>query len=69
MRYGGEHRSETRSRIVQSAAREMRGKGPDRVGVAAVMAEIFVTSSIQILQQAWTEHQRDAVATLPAPAK
>ncbi|CAA2104674.1 MULTISPECIES: hypothetical protein [Methylobacterium] len=41
---------------------------PDLI-VAAVMAEIFVTSSIQILQQAWTEHQRDAVATLPAPAK
>ena len=41
---------------------------PDLI-VAAVMAGIFLTSSFQILRQAWAEHREGAVATLPAPAE
>ena len=41
---------------------------PDLV-VAAVMAGIFLTSSVQILRQAWAEHQEGILATHPAPAE
>jgi Co/Zn/Cd efflux system component len=42
---------------------------PD-LGVAALMAGVFLTSSIQILRQAWSEHRRgDAAATGDAPSR
>ncbi|GEP01553.1 cation transporter [Methylobacterium haplocladii] len=41
---------------------------PDLI-VAAVMAGIFLTSSVQILRQAWAEHRQGTVATSPAPAE
>ncbi|GLS45866.1 cation transporter [Methylobacterium brachythecii] len=41
---------------------------PDLI-VAAVMAGIFLTSSVQILRQAWAEHREGTVATFSAPAK
>ncbi|GEO97865.1 cation transporter [Methylobacterium haplocladii] len=41
---------------------------PD-LAVAAVMAGIFLTSSVQILRQAWAEHREGAVAMRPAPAE
>ena len=41
---------------------------PDLI-VAAVMAGIFLTSSVQILRQAWAEHREGTVATSPAPAE
>jgi TetR/AcrR family transcriptional regulator, transcriptional repressor for nem operon len=43
VRYGREHKSESRSRIVESAAREFRIKGPDKVGVADVMSGAGLT--------------------------
>ena len=41
---------------------------PDLI-VAAVMAGIFLTSSVQILRQAWAEHREGTVATSHAPAE
>jgi len=41
---------------------------PDLV-VAAVMAGIFLTSSVQILRQAWAEHREGTVVIRPAPAE
>lgn len=43
MRYAREHKAESRLKIVQSAARDIRLKGPDRVGVAEVMASAGLT--------------------------
>ncbi len=43
MRYGGEHKAETRAKIVRAAAREIRGKGPRQVGVADVMGVAGLT--------------------------
>lgn len=43
MRYGREHKAQSRIRIVQSAAREIRIKGPEKVGVAEVMASAGLT--------------------------
>lgn len=43
MRYGSEHRSETKSRILKLAAREIRRKGPDKVSVADIMAGAGLT--------------------------
>ena len=43
MRYGSEHKAETRARIVGLAARQIRLKGPDRVAVAEVMAGAGLT--------------------------
>lgn len=40
---------------------------PDLI-VAAVMAGIFLTSSVQILRQAWAEYRDGAVVARPAPA-
>ena len=33
------------------------------------MAGIFLTSSVQILRQAWAEYREGTVATHPAPAE
>jgi TetR/AcrR family transcriptional repressor of nem operon len=38
MRYGTEHKSQTRDKILRIAARELRAKGPAHVAVADVMA-------------------------------
>ena len=43
MRYSNEHKAETRQRVLKEAAREIRAKGPDGVGVAGVMARAGLT--------------------------
>jgi TetR/AcrR family transcriptional repressor of nem operon len=43
VRYSSEHRQQTRERIVQEAAREVRAKGPDGVAIAGVMARAGLT--------------------------
>jgi TetR/AcrR family transcriptional repressor of nem operon len=43
MRYAAEHKQKTRAKVLQVAARAIREDGPDRVGVAAVMAEAGLT--------------------------
>ena len=43
MRYTDQHKPQTRSRIVTAAARQIRMKGPDQLGVAAVMADAGLT--------------------------
>ncbi len=43
MRYGAEHKAETRHRVLVEAARAMRETGPHRVGVADVMARAGLT--------------------------
>jgi TetR/AcrR family transcriptional repressor of nem operon len=43
MRYPKEHKSRTRRRIVETAAREFRAKGLDGVGVADLMAQAGLT--------------------------
>ncbi|CAA9496316.1 MAG: Transcriptional regulator, AcrR family [uncultured Sphingomonadaceae bacterium] len=43
MRYSDQHKPQTRSRIVTAAARQLRIKGPDQLGVAAVMADAGLT--------------------------
>lgn len=43
MRYDTEHKEQTRSRVLQAAARAIRADGPHRVSVAAVMAEAGLT--------------------------
>jgi TetR/AcrR family transcriptional repressor of nem operon len=43
MRYPKQHKSQTRQRIVETAAREFRAKGLDGVGVADLMAEAGLT--------------------------
>ncbi|WP_426688019.1 TetR/AcrR family transcriptional regulator [Rhodanobacter ginsengiterrae] len=43
MRYGTEHKQKTRATVVQAAANAIRADGPDRVAVAAVMAEAGLT--------------------------
>lgn len=43
MRYGADHKAESRDRIVQAAARRIRAKGPDGVAVADVMAGAGLT--------------------------
>ena len=43
MRYSGEHKAETRKRVLKEAAREIRAKGPDNVAVAGVMARAGLT--------------------------
>ena len=43
MRYDSEQKQRTREKVLQVAARAIRGEGPDRVGVAAVMAEAGLT--------------------------
>jgi TetR/AcrR family transcriptional regulator, transcriptional repressor for nem operon len=43
MRYGPEHKKETRARVLQQAARAIRADGPHRIGVAEVMARAGLT--------------------------
>lgn len=43
MRYSNEHKAETRQRVLKEAAREIRAKGPEGVGVAGMMARAGLT--------------------------
>lgn len=43
MRYDTEHKQRTHDRVVKAAAKAIRAKGPDRVGVADVMANVGLT--------------------------
>lgn len=43
MRYGEDHKAETRDRVVKAAASAMRRLGPDRVSVAEIMGEVGLT--------------------------
>ena len=43
MRYDEDHKQKTRQKVLQAAARTIRAEGPDRVGVAAIMAEAGLT--------------------------
>lgn len=43
MRYDGEHKARTRDKVLAEAAAAIRADGPDRLGVAAVMARAGLT--------------------------
>lgn len=43
MRYGSDHKQETRARVLSEAANEIRAKGPDGVAVAGLMARAGLT--------------------------
>jgi TetR/AcrR family transcriptional repressor of nem operon len=43
MRYGAEHKEETRKRVLKAAAKAIRADGPHRIAVAGVMAEVGLT--------------------------
>lgn len=43
MRYDSDHKRKTRERVLDAAAGAIRAAGPERVGVAAVMAEAGLT--------------------------
>jgi TetR/AcrR family transcriptional repressor of nem operon len=43
MRYDSEHKQQTRTRVLDAAANAIRIAGPDRIGVAGVMAEAGLT--------------------------
>lgn len=43
MRYDTEHKQRTRAKVLEAAAQAIRNDGPERVGVAAVMAEAGLT--------------------------
>ena len=43
MRYDDEHKQRTRAKVLSAAARVIRAEGPERVGVAGVMAEAGLT--------------------------
>lgn len=43
MRYASDHKTETRRRVLEEAARAIRAKGPDGVAVAGVMARAGLT--------------------------
>ncbi len=43
MRYSQSHKEETRKKVVKAAARMVRAKGPEGVGVAELMAEVGLT--------------------------
>jgi TetR/AcrR family transcriptional repressor of nem operon len=43
MRYDEDHKRKTREKVLRAAARTIRAEGPDRVGVAAIMAEAGLT--------------------------
>jgi TetR/AcrR family transcriptional repressor of nem operon len=43
MRYDTEHKQRTREKVLKAAAKEIRSKGPHRVGVAAVMSGAGLT--------------------------
>ena len=43
MRYDAEHKQRTRERVLNEAVKTIRAEGPDKLGVAAVMAEVGLT--------------------------
>jgi TetR/AcrR family transcriptional repressor of nem operon len=43
MRYDEAHKQKTRQRVLQAAAKAIRTQGPDRVGVAGIMAQAGLT--------------------------
>ncbi len=43
MRYDAEHKERTRRRLLTEAADALRGDGPDKVGVAALMSKLGLT--------------------------
>src|SRR5215469_14282077 len=43
MRYDEAHKQKTRQRVLQAAASAIRAEGPDRVGVAGIMAKAGLT--------------------------
>lgn len=43
MRYDNEHKQQTRTKVLQAAAKAIRTDGPHRIGVASVMAEAGLT--------------------------
>ena len=43
MRYDEAHKQKTRERVLRAAARAIRAEGPDRVGVAGIMAQAGLT--------------------------
>jgi TetR/AcrR family transcriptional repressor of nem operon len=43
MRYGADHKQETRERVLREAAKAIRAEGPHQVAVAAVMARAGLT--------------------------
>ncbi len=43
MRYGSDHKAESKSRILKAAAKQLRAKGPHKVSVADVMADAGLT--------------------------
>ena len=43
MRYDAEHKQRTREKVLKAAAKAIRAKGPDRIGVAEVMADVGLT--------------------------
>jgi TetR/AcrR family transcriptional repressor of nem operon len=43
MRYGAEHKEQTRARVLKAAARAIRTEGPHRIAVAGVMAKVGLT--------------------------
>jgi TetR/AcrR family transcriptional repressor of nem operon len=43
MRYDHEHKQQTRARVLDVAARAIRAEGPERVGVAGIMAQAGLT--------------------------
>jgi len=43
MRYDAEHKQRTREKVLKAAAKTIRAKGPDRVAVAEVMAQVGLT--------------------------
>ena len=43
MRYDAEHKQRTRQRVLKEAAAAIRDQGPDRIGVAAIMARAGLT--------------------------
>lgn len=43
MRYDADHKQKTRERVLKAAAKAIRAEGPQKIGVAAVMAEAGLT--------------------------
>lgn len=43
MRYAEDHKQATRAKVLRAASRVIRQKGPDRVAVAGIMAEVGLT--------------------------
>ena len=43
MRYGAEHKEQTRARVLKEAAKAIRAEGPHRIAVAGVMAKAGLT--------------------------